>query len=934
MAGHKPNSKSDPTYERLVDTLESMTDGFVALDRDWRYTYVNRRAGEMLGRNAQELVGKHIWTEFPEGVGQDFYKIYHQVMEHGIPATIEEFYPPWKRWFENRIYPTREGLSIFFQEITDRKRSEQIIEGQRKIHEMIAVGKPLKETLFELTRMIESQEPEMTCTILLLDEDGIRLTHGAAPSLPQEITKAIDGSPIGPSAGSCGTAAFRGQKVFVQDIETDPLWQDYRHLFLPYGYRACWSTPIFDENNKVLGTFAMYYRQPGLPSNFHQRLINIATNLAAISITRNRSEEFLRRSRQQLALIYDTVSDVVFLLEVQAGGRFCFVSVNQAFLSATGLKAEQVTGKFVDEVIPREAHKLVFGNYDKAIREKRPVQWEESTTYPSGRKTAIVRVSPVFDDKGVCTNLVGAVHDVTEFREAEEEARKSGLELEHIYATAPAGLSLVDEDLRFLRINDELAAINGLSPEAHLGRTVLEVLPELAPKLKPIYQHVLHTGEPVVHQEIRGITPAHPGAERTWLANFYPVQANDGKTRAVSTVVMEITDRAAITELGLMALGDTDLEALYFAAYKRVEKTLNTEFFCMWEFVSDGNSLAPFATFGFKHPIPRTESGAIHQAEFTMQSRDSIIVNDMATEKRFAIPRYIREHGINRSISVIIPAKNEPYGVLGAFSSDHQDFSLDQVHFLKSIANILGTVIERKKLEQRIFQAHKLELIGGLAAGVAHQLNTPLSVIMMRLQMLREDLGPSAGDALVSQLDGILNSAKKMSAIIQDLLNFSRIPTLKKETVQIEALLVQIAAFVEVRARKQNVKILNDFCEQPNLVHADKNRLEQAFLNIIINAMDAMPEGGVLSIRTRPAEKDSAHFVSVEFEDSGFGMNPEEVSRIFDPFFTTKSQGQGTGLGLSVTYEIIKSHAGEIRVQSRKGKGSTFRVMLPLRSES
>lgn len=140
----RARSEHERLRQRLVDILESITDGFVGLDREWRYTYVNRRAGDMLGQRPARLIGKQIWKEFPEGVGQPFYHAYHKVMAERVPQTIEEHYPPWNRWFENRIYPTPEGIAIFFQEITERKLSEQRLreseERFRATFEQAAVG--------------------------------------------------------------------------------------------------------------------------------------------------------------------------------------------------------------------------------------------------------------------------------------------------------------------------------------------------------------------------------------------------------------------------------------------------------------------------------------------------------------------------------------------------------------------------------------------------------------------------------------------------------------------------------------------------------------------------------------------------------------------------------------------------------------------------
>src|SRR5439155_15513019 len=133
----------------------------------------------------------------------------------------------------------------------------------------------------------------------------IHIRHGAAPSLPADYLKAINGSAIGPRAGSCGTAAFRREAVFVADIASNPLWADYKHLALPHGLRACWSTPIFDAQRNVLGTFAMYFRQPGLPNERHLRLIDMVTQTAAVCIAKHRSDQALRESETRLRLLAD-----------------------------------------------------------------------------------------------------------------------------------------------------------------------------------------------------------------------------------------------------------------------------------------------------------------------------------------------------------------------------------------------------------------------------------------------------------------------------------------------------------------------------------------------------------------------------------------------------------------------------------------------------
>src|SRR5262245_15848387 len=159
---------------------------------------------------------------------------------------------------------------------------------------MLASSAPLGEILAAIVRLIEEQALGTIASILLLDETGTRLRHGAAPGLPAEYSRAIDGIAIGPKSGSCGTAAFTGRPVYTRDIATDPLWDDYRQLALPLGLASCWSSPILAKNGRVLGTFAIYTREPRDPDPDVLTLIARATHVAGIAIERRQLDEELR----------------------------------------------------------------------------------------------------------------------------------------------------------------------------------------------------------------------------------------------------------------------------------------------------------------------------------------------------------------------------------------------------------------------------------------------------------------------------------------------------------------------------------------------------------------------------------------------------------------------------------------------------------------
>jgi PAS domain S-box-containing protein len=183
-------------------------------------------------------------------------------------------------------------------DITARKRAEALLAGEKRLLEMVARGDSLAGILDALCRLVEELASGCLSSILLLEPNGNNLRYGAAPNLPKAYIDAIDGSVIGPAVGSCGTAAYRAKPVIVSDIATDPLWTNYRDIALPHGLRACWSTPILSSEGKVLGTFAIYYREPRAPTPQQLEIIEQITDLASIALERRRAEEALRASEQ------------------------------------------------------------------------------------------------------------------------------------------------------------------------------------------------------------------------------------------------------------------------------------------------------------------------------------------------------------------------------------------------------------------------------------------------------------------------------------------------------------------------------------------------------------------------------------------------------------------------------------------------------------
>jgi PAS domain S-box-containing protein len=307
-------------------------------------------------------------------------------------------------------------------DITERKRAKALLAAEKRVLEVIVRGDALSPILNELCRLGEELTDGALVSILLVSADGRSLRHGAAPSLPKRYTMAIDGGLIGPRSGSCGTAAHRKETVIVSDIETDPLWTDYRHLALAEGLRACWSTPIFSAAREVLGTFALYCREPAGPTPEQQSIIEQFARLASIAIERTRAQEALHRSEAYLAEAQKLSLTGSFGWRVASGEliwsaeTFCILGYDRSVKPSLELMFQRIHPEDIASV------KQML---DRATRDETDLDFEHRLRMPDGTvKHVHVLARPAKNEVGAL-EFVGAVMDITERKRTAEALRAS-----------------------------------------------------------------------------------------------------------------------------------------------------------------------------------------------------------------------------------------------------------------------------------------------------------------------------------------------------------------------------------------------------------------------------------------------------------------------------------------------------------------------------
>ncbi len=503
-------------------------------------------------------------------------------------------------------------------------------------------------------------------------------------------------------------------------------------------------------------------------------------------------------------------------------------------------------------------------------------------------------------------------------------------ELRSLYATAPVGLCFFDTNLRYVDINERLAAINGLPVARHIGRTLREVVPQLADALEPVFRQVLSTQEPTLDRELRGTTTADPGVEHTWLASYYPVSDERGKVRGVSVVVQDITDRKRTDE----------------ALRKAYESLQQREAFLR----TIGDRLPKAMFFRVVHE----PDGSFR---FTYASEGLKEVAGIAPEHLFAHPTALTDQ---------IVAEDQPHFWEAIARSLRSLSPLDEVcrmrgpdglvrwcHFRSGVRplsdgaiaceGILLDITTHKQVEEDLretqleVQASRLELahvsratmLGEIAASLAHELSQPLAAILNNAQaaqrLIATDRMPP--EELAEILADIVESDKRAGEVLHRLRGWLNRDRPSRQRLGVNQVIRDVEHLMRSELIVRQVLLTTELGSGMPDVVADRVQLQQVLLNLAQNAIQAMYDRPAaerqLVIRTSQDEGG----VQVAVSDRGTGIRPEHMDRLFDPFFSTKAAG--LGMGLRICSSILQSHGGRIWAANNADVGATFHFILP-----
>jgi PAS domain S-box-containing protein len=348
--------ESDEKYRSIV---EAVPEGIWLLDKNDNTVFTNSRFTQILGYNQEKAASI---SPFDFIINTSRRQSAEENVKAGIKERFESAYIGDNEnaiWISVEINPiikdaAYEGCLVITSDISKRKRAEMIMNAESRVMSKIALNEPLHKILDTIVLNIEASVERSICSILLLDDDGKTLRHGAAPHLSAGYIKAIDGTLIGDGQGSCGTAAVIKEPVIVTDINTDPLWQNYKVIAQQYGLNACWSTPILSDDNEVLGTFAVYHKKIYAPSKKDFEAVERATNHAKIAIEKNKAATILKESEEKYRTLVEQASDAIFI----AGTDGRFVTVNSSAVRLSQYTEDELLNKnFADFALPEDLAK-------------------------------------------------------------------------------------------------------------------------------------------------------------------------------------------------------------------------------------------------------------------------------------------------------------------------------------------------------------------------------------------------------------------------------------------------------------------------------------------------------------------------------------------------------------------------------------------------
>jgi PAS domain S-box-containing protein len=931
--------------EKYRDLINASPDAICVIDADGKIVLVNPAGVQLAGRPEEELIGSSITdTYLPEE-------------RHLLANRLEKLKAEGSFRLERKflrgngeVIPVEVSLSALrgryyqaiIRDISHRKRREALLAGENRVLEMVAKGDSLSDILDSLCLLVEEQSSGVLASILLMDPNGKQLRHGAAPNLPKAYTEAIDGAFIGPSVGSCGTAAYRAQQVIVSDIVTNPLWADFRALALAHSLRACWSTPIFSSEGKVIGTFAMYYREPRSPSLREQETIKHITHLAGVAIQRKLAETARRESEAYLAEA-QRLSHTGSWAWAPATGEIRYWS--EETYRVLGFDPDAGPPRFETffERLCSEDQVRVRELFENAIREKAEFETDYRIVHPGGAIRNIHAVGhPVADETGNLVEFVGSVIDVTESKRSEEALRRSEAYLadaQRLTHTGSAAMNVATrENTHSSEENSRLFGFDseGATPSFEAFRE--RIHPEDRVRADEILERSIREGKDF-ELVVRVVLP--DGTLKYIHSVGHPVFNASGDVVEVIGTNMDVTERKRAEEalraseqvargqvealaqsLDVLATAP-DPEKFIGQMLSTIGRLLNAQSVSLWLFddssdslilrssTSDGGKLAaPDPEHPFiKNPLFWKENAVVQELLFTA---GPVVCDDVETDPRVSGDwgEHLTRNGTKRFLAVPLLVGGQVRGFVGIRHVDRASYRPEEIELTQALAHQVMLALQLNEFAEQGQRAAVFEERNRMARDIHDTLAQGFTGVIVQLEAAEDAIACRSRKEADNHLHRAGELARRSLSEARRSVHALRPQALQEHNFwdALKGIIKNTTAGTALHTKFQAQGRLPELPQpwQENLLHIGQEALT-----------NALKYAHAANFETRLSYK--ARELRLELRDDGDGF---------------KAKDRHDGVGLTGMRERVEQMGGELKITSSRRKGTKITVLVPCNGES
>jgi PAS domain S-box-containing protein len=691
----------------------------------------------------------------------------------------------------------------------------------------------------------------------------------------------------------------------------------------------------------LAGTLVLGHRRRRAYSPDEKEFLVTCAEQLGLALENLHLVEEILRSHRQWSNTFESIQDIVLLHD----SEFRILKANPSLLSRLGKSQADVVGKACEAVLPKQDTGWANCPYCRG---------QEDGFYegPDPFGGFSVASTSTYVDQGTKQKAtIHVVRDTTERRAAEEKYRSLFEQVqEGVFVTTPEG--------KLLDCNDAFVRMLGYgSREALLGRN-LDTEFYTSSQQRKTFRHELETNNFVRDFEVN--LRRKDGSVLTAVESSFAFRDEAGKIERYQGFLLDVTEKKhaedeirrrnrelnALNAMAVIATQSFDLDEILNLTLRQVISLLGAEAGSVYLAEPD-QRFRRRANWG-QRITDRKRLGEVvfseGLGELVTRSRAEVLTAEYLPHLPESVTKFIAADS-GSSIWVVLWGKDDPVGLMGITRGQRQEYTLNDENLLVAIGRQLSTTIEKVRLyeetckayddlrraQQQLLQSEKMSAIGQLIAGVAHELNNPLTAILGYAQLLEaEELEPKAKEFTSK----IFKQGQRTHRVVQNLLSFARQRAPQKEEFNVVEVLEEALLLRDYDLKVGNVTLERDIEAALPAVLGDRHQLEQVFLNIVNNGLDAITEDETEDGKKNTAERrfkvrafSKDNWVHIEFQDSGPGI--KEPTRIFEPFYTTKSVGKGTGLGLSICYGIVKEHGGEISARNVEGGGAVIEIKLP-----